>query len=90
MRGHLIQYPISFEACFNAKLVPARRVLPGTEVIYLQVLMGRKELFEFSLGRICGKRPNADAFAMHVAPLIQRLTGYHHVAPGSRAFIDAR
>jgi hypothetical protein len=90
VRGHLIHDPVCFELCFNAKLVRARRVLPGTEIIYLQIMMGRKEVFEFSLGRICGKKPTEAEFAQYVAPFIRRLNGYHHVLPGSRAFIDAR
>lgn len=83
VRGHLTSGPAVFELTFSDQLKNSKHVLPGTEVVYIQVSLPRKDVFEFYLGKITVKPVSQMEFSMYVAPFILRLRDYHHVQASS-------
>lgn len=83
VRGHLTSSPAVFEVTFSDSVKGTRHVLPGTEVVYLQVCLPHRDVFEFYLGKIVAKPVSQMEFSMYVAPFILRLRDYHHVQASS-------
>lgn len=71
-------FELSFEQAYRfGKDLPPVAVLPGTDATYLGIWQGKRNLFEFQLGKlVC--IPDAETYARHIAPLIVGISGYRH------------